>query len=219
MKITSNIFQVGGSEESFPADASIYLIVKGSEAALVDAGTGRGHEQVMENIKMCGVSFDSIRYLFLTHCHYDHTGGADQIRRATGCKIIAHERDAVFLEEGDSRVTAALWYGSKMTPTSVDVKVQGKSMDFETGGIKINFYHTPGHSPGSAVLTAVSDGALVLFGQDVHGPLNDVILSNREDYNKSLQFMLSLQADIICEGHFGVFFGKEKVKRYIESYL
>ncbi len=62
-------------------------------------------------------------------------------------------------------------------------------------------YHIPGHSPGSAALTVESEGKLVLFGQDVHGPLNDVLKSNRDDYIHSLEFLLSLDADILCEGH------------------
>jgi hypothetical protein len=59
----------------------------------------------------------------------------------------------------------------------------------------------------------------VLFGQDVHGPLNGTLRSNRGDYVKSLEYMLALEADILCEGHFGVFIGKEKVRDFIESYL
>ena len=219
MKITSHICQVGGSEESHVSDASVFLIVDGREAALVDAGTGRGHNEIISNIERVGVHLGDIKYLFLTHCHYDHTGGANALRIATDCRVIAHELDSVFIENGNSEVTAASWYGATMEPTPVDIKVQHSPADFRVGSIELKFYHTPGHSPGSAVLTAFSDGRLVLFGQDVHGPLNDVILSNRGDYLQSLEFMLSLEADIICEGHFGVYFGKENVRRYIESFL
>jgi len=31
--------------------------------------------------------------------------------------------------------------------------------------------------------------------------------------------MLSLDADILCEGHFGVYVGREKVRDFIESFL
>lgn len=40
-----------------------------------------------------------------------------------------------------------------------------------------------------------------------------------EDYRKSLEFMLGLGADILCEGHFGVFKGKEKVAEFIRSFM
>lgn len=219
MKITSNIFQVGGQEESHLSDASIYLIVDGSETALVDSGTGLGHNEVIENIRNLGIDLGMIKYLFLTHCHYDHTGGASKIRKATGCQIIAHELDAFYLENGDADVTAASWYGAFMEKTPVDIKVTGKEDEFRVGSLAIKFYHVPGHSPGSSVLTAMSDGKLVLFGQDIHGPLNDSLLSNRKDYIKSLEFLLSLEADILCEGHFGVYYGRDAVSDFIGSYL
>jgi hypothetical protein len=31
--------------------------------------------------------------------------------------------------------------------------------------------------------------------------------------------LLDLEADILCEGHFGIFQPKEKVRKYIERYL
>ncbi len=219
MKITSNIYLVGGSNKSDPSDAAIYLIRSGTEAALVDAGTGGGTDQVLKNIQGTGTEPRGVKYLFLTHCHYDHTGGAAAMKRATGCKVVAHELDAAYLETGDSEVTAASWYGTWMEPLKVDIKVASGEQYFTVGELEVAFYHAPGHSPGSAVLTTVSDGKLVLFGQDVHGPLNDSLRSVRGDYERSLEFMLSLEADILCEGHFGVYVGREKVRDFIESFL
>jgi hypothetical protein len=31
--------------------------------------------------------------------------------------------------------------------------------------------------------------------------------------------LLALQADILCEGHFGIFRPREKVEQYIQGYL
>jgi glyoxylase-like metal-dependent hydrolase (beta-lactamase superfamily II) len=106
-----------------------------------------------------------------------------------------------------------------MEPTRVDIKINGATADFKIGMLDVRAHHAPGHSPGSMILTLVSDDMLVLFGQDVHGPLNDALRSVRSDYERSLEFMLSLNADILCEGHFGVFRGKEKVRDFIESFL
>ncbi|HRZ29088.1 MAG TPA: MBL fold metallo-hydrolase [Spirochaetota bacterium] len=219
MKITSDIFEVGGPSLSHPSDAAVYMILSEGETALIDAGTGGATQRILKNMKMCGAQPEKTRQLFLTHCHYDHTGGAAEIREHTGCRIIAHELDARYLEAGDSEVTAASWYGSFMQPLSVDVKVSEKKRTFTVGGLQIDFVHTPGHSPGSSALTVRSDGLLVLFGQDVHGPLNDSLLSNRNDYIRSLEFLISLEADILCEGHFGVYHGKDEVRDFIESFL
>jgi glyoxylase-like metal-dependent hydrolase (beta-lactamase superfamily II) len=63
------------------------------------------------------------------------------------------------------------------------------------------------------------DSTRVLFGQDVHGPLDPSFLSNRDDYIRSLNFMLDLNADILCEGHYGIYRGKDRIEKFIRSYL
>ena len=83
----------------------------------------------------------------------------------------------------------------------------------------ITAYHCPGHSPGSLVFAVEIEGKRILFGQDVHGPLDSSLLSNTQEYRSSLTFLLDLNADILCEGHFGVYQGKDEVERFIRSYL
>lgn len=219
IEITSEVFQVGGSELSHGSDAAVYLIRGDGEAALVDAGTGRGHDRIVRAIQSVGVPLEGVRRLFITHCHYDHTGGAVRMKETTGCEIVAHELDACFLESGDSLTTAASWYGTSMEPLEIDIKMEGRRAEFTVGNIEVVMHHTPGHSPGSTVLTLVSGGMKVLFGQDVHGPLNEVLRSDRADYVASLEYLLGLEADILCEGHFGVFTGRDKVRDFIESFL
>lgn len=220
MKITSNIFLIGGSMDSHPSDASVYLIKDSSRSALVDAGTGGSTDVIIENMKECGVDPSSVAYIFITHCHYDHTGGINSLRNATGARVVTHEGDAGFIQSGDMEVTGASWYNGSFGPTPVDIVVTDEKTDFQLDTVTVTMYHTPGHSPGSSVFTVMSDGKLVLFGQDVHGPINETIFrSNREEYVKSLERMMDLNADILCEGHFGVFHGKDKVRDFIESYL
>ncbi len=98
--ITNEIFQIGGGELSDAEDAAIYLIHFEGEAAIVDAGCGGATDRVLENVRSCGVTPEQIRYLLLTHCHFDHTGGAKALRDALRCQIVAHEQDAAFLEQG-----------------------------------------------------------------------------------------------------------------------
>jgi hypothetical protein len=40
-----------------------------------------------------------------------------------------------------------------------------------------------------------------------------------KDYLHSLTLLVSLQADILCEGHFGIYRGKDTVENYIRSYM
>jgi glyoxylase-like metal-dependent hydrolase (beta-lactamase superfamily II) len=219
MKILENLWQVGGAEYTTVEDAAVYLVRFGEKAVLIDAGCGNAQEALFENISEVLPPEVEIEYLLLTHCHYDHTGGAEAVRKHSNCRIVVHELDAAYLENGDSTVTAANWYGAQMNPLKIDHKIKDKKETFQVGRGKLTAYHCPGHSPGSVVYLTQIDSNRVLFGQDVHGPLEASFLSNRENYIRSLKFMMGLNADVLCEGHFGIYRGKEKVSRFIQSYL
>ncbi|CAD7847945.1 MAG: hypothetical protein [Olavius algarvensis Delta 4 endosymbiont] len=79
--------------------------------------------------------------------------------------------------------------------------------------------HWPGHSPGSMVLTTRLGAELVLFGQDVHGPIHPSLLSDMADYQVSLQALLDLDADLLLEGHYGIIEGRDAVSEFIRSFM
>jgi len=219
MKITSEIFQIGGGGYTSPEDAAVYLINFGGHAAMVDAGCGRAQDKLLSNIRSCNIKPEQIEYLLITHCHFDHTGGVKALKDILPIQIVAHELEAPFLEQGDNTVTAAQWYGAAIQPFGIERKLSGLREKIDLGGRQIEAIHTPGHSPGSVVYLTESDGHKVLFGQDVHGPINPIILSDRDDYLRSLELLISLEADILCEGHFGVYKGKTDVRKFIKSFL
>jgi len=200
-------------------DAAIYLVHFDGHAALVDAGCGHSQDTLLENIRSCGVDPGKTEYLLITHCHFDHTGGVSSLKQRLGCRVVAHELDALFLEQGDNQVTAATWYGSSITPFTVDRKLTDPEEEILLGGRVITAIHMPGHSPGSVVYQTESEGLQILFAQDVHGPLDPMLLSDRNDYVQSLERLIALEADILCEGHYGVYKGKQRVKEFIASFL
>lgn len=219
MKITGEIWQVGGAGYTSPEDAAVYLLCANGRAAIVDAGCGGHGERLAANIQACGIQSSQVDYLLITHCHFDHTGGAADLRVRFGCAVVAHELDAAALENANSTLTAAHWYGTTMTPLPVDVKLAGDRSRITLGGRQVEAIHTPGHTPGSVVYLVESEGRRVLFGQDVHGPLHEDFSSDETAYRQSLSLMAGLGADILCEGHFGVFRGADDVRAFIESFV
>jgi glyoxylase-like metal-dependent hydrolase (beta-lactamase superfamily II) len=219
VKVTDEIYQVGGGPLSEPEDAAVYLINFDGHAALVDAGCGFSNDRLLINIRACGVKPEQLELLLITHCHFDHTGGAASLRDLLHCRTVAHQLDAEFLEAGDNVVTAADWYDSTIKPFIVDWKITGPRETIHLGENAIEAIHIPGHTPGSVVYLTESQGLKVLFGQDVHGPLAASFHSNREDYQQSIKLLLTFEADILCEGHYGVYRGKREVKDFIKQFL
>ncbi len=219
-KICENVWLVGSSDLTDPGDCMVYLVKAGGQAVLIDAGTGRGTDALLANVQSAGIEPKSLSAVVLTHCHVDHIGGTNEIRERTGAKVYAHEKDAQAIEEAIPRFTVERYYGMKLGPIPVDVRVSGKSGQFDFAPDELSWLHTPGHTPGSmAVIYKSPEGRKVLFGQDIHGPFEPGYDSNMDDWRESMKKLLALEADILCEGHFGVFEPAVEVRRFIENHL
>jgi glyoxylase-like metal-dependent hydrolase (beta-lactamase superfamily II) len=133
--------------------------------------------------------------------------------------VVVHELDADAVESGDPRLTAASWYGTRLPRVRVDQRLRGEHEVLSVGGTELHCVHTPGHTPGSIGIYLDRGGKRVLFGQDIHGPFSAEFDSDISAWRESMEKLIGLQADILCEGHFGIFSGKKRVEAYIRGYL
>jgi len=218
-KIHENICQIGGADITSPEDCSIYLVDGGEESAIIDCGTRGDAGVLLENAEAVGVSRASIKYLILTHGHIDHIGRAYSLKEKLGLDIVAHQLDLPAIEEGHARLTSAYYYGVEYSPVKVDVVLCQPVEKFKLGKLQLVCVHTPGHTPGSISVYVDVGGKRVLFGQDIHGPFDPSWGADLDEWRKSMHTLLELEADILCEGHFGVFQPGINVRRYIERYL
>ncbi len=216
-EILRDIFIIGGPDITDGRDGCVYLMHL-DELVLIDTGAGWSVEKLIDNIRKLGFDPKHLSRILLTHCHIDHIGGAPEIKRRFGSKIYIHRLDAPPLETGDPILTAAHWYQTTFPPTFVDITFNSSEEVLTIGGQKIVCIHTPGHTPGSISIYLDRDGKRVLFAQDLHGPLFEEFGSNLEDWARSTKKLLDLDADLLCEGHFGIYKTKKEVKNYILSY-
>ncbi len=214
--ITENIYQLAGSGLSLPEDGAVYLVKGTDGGCLIDAGAGRTAAKIAAQV---GELCKGPMYLVATHCHIDHGGGLAALRRLLGGKVVAHRLDREAIENGEATRTAAGYYGMTFPPCPVDMVMNGEEMTLELGGLTLHLLHTPGHTPGSICAWTDCGGQRILFGQDLHGPLHHDWGSDEPAWRSSLQKLLALGADILCEGHFGIFRGRRQVEQYIRSYL
>ena len=217
--VTDGVYLVGSSDLTDRRDCSVYLVDAG-ELILIDSGAGVATAKIVTNIELLGLDPGQLSTLILTHCHIDHVGGAVYFKERFGVKIVMHLLDAVAVEQADLVRTGASWYNLRLAPLSVDVKLSQaeEALSFRDG-TKLVSVHTPGHTPGSVAIYRDHAGERVLFGQDIHGPFLPEFGADLAAWRRSMNMLLSLEADILCEGHFGVYRTKPRVTEYIESYL
>lgn len=219
LTITPEVFQIGGPGFTDAEDAAIYLVAIGDHAALIDSGCGGSVDRLLANATACGVRLADLENLLLTHCHFDHTGGAAELQARLALRVVMHALEAPYVEAADPVVTAAAWYGATLQPFRPDRILADTTEEIWIGDRRIQAIHVPGHSPGSVVYLLESDDQKILFGQDVHGPLHPSLKSDPVAYRHSLQRLIDIGADVLCEGHFGIIEGADRVKRFIGQYL
>lgn len=215
-RVWKDVYQVGGADISHPYDCSVYLVDAG-DLILIDSGAGKSFDHLVANIKSLGFDPGRLKAVLVTHAHIDHIGSLYRFRETYGARVVAHEMDTGNIEKGEG--VGADSYGITYRSCTVDIKLKGDKASLKFGACEFKVIHIPGHTPGSIAIYADMDNKRVLFGQDIHGPYQPEWGADPQKAKESLQKLIDLKADILCEGHFGVYEPASAVERYIRRYL
>lgn len=215
-QVWDEIYVIGGPDISGPDDCSVYLI-GGSQPVMIDTGAGNRFNRLVANIKSIGVDPGDIASIIITHAHIDHIGAISKFQGEFSIKLFAHALDCDAIETGKG--TGAEFYGVPYHTCKVDVKLSKPEDHMLFSGRELHVVHIPGHTPGSIAVYVDVAGKRVLFGQDIHGPYLPEWGADRTQARASLKTLLELKADILCEGHFGIYEPSAAVRDYIQGYL
>ena len=140
-----------------PGLAAIHLIVEGSKGALVDTGTSSSAAELVELLKIRNLDPADISYVFVTHIHLDHAGGAGELmHHLPNAKLVVHPRGARHMADPSKLVASAMsvygevefkrMYGMirPVEATRIMEAPDGFSLDFN--GRPLLFLDTPGHA-------------------------------------------------------------------------
>jgi hydroxyacylglutathione hydrolase len=138
-----------------------------------------------------------LKTIILTHCHYDHTGGAGDVAAAFGANIAIHEDDAPLL--GNANASASSMFGVKAPSIVPDILLKGGERFGE-----LEVIHTPGHTPGGICL--YSARSKVLFSgdtvfQDGSFGRTDLYGGSTQQLIKSIEKLSNLEVSIMYPGH------------------
>lgn len=125
-----------------PLMANCYIVkAESGEAFVVDPGSFNG--RLKKSLDEEGIT--ELKYILLTHGHYDHIMGAEKLRENYGGKICVHENDAPCLS--DPEKSRVLFRNFLMPPFEQDIALRDKAtLPFGEGEIEV--LHTPGHTVG-----------------------------------------------------------------------
>ena len=215
-KIQDRIYRVTGPDMTDRRDSFSYLLDLG-EPVLIDCGLGFGFRQTLQNIEEAGFDPAAVKNLILTHCHVDHVGAAALFRSHLGTKLTMHALDTSIVERGDQMRTAAFCFEIDFARLPIDNRLTEEQQVLAFGDFELVCLHTPGHTPGSISLYIDMDGTRTVFVQDIGAPLLTDFECDPAAWKKSMKKLLALDADVVCDGHSGVYSTKRNVKRYFQA--
>lgn len=135
-----------------PIENNNYLLIDedSKEAVLIDCT--EKSEAIDATLKEYGAS---LKYILLTHGHFDHILGVNDFKNKYGAKVIAHISDKELIEQIED--FAYKFDLPKCDKQEIDEYIEdGQEIDF--AGQKIKTIHTPGHTQG---------GVCYLIGNDL----------------------------------------------------
>ncbi|HKX76527.1 MAG TPA: MBL fold metallo-hydrolase [Acidimicrobiia bacterium] len=164
---------------------SAYLVVRGSEAAVVDTGVAGSEGDIEAGLGELGLSWDAVGHVVLTHHHPDHVGSVSPVMEAAAAST-------GYIGEAD--------LDNVSSPRELVPLVDGE----EVFGLTV--IHTPGHTEGHISLLDPAAGVLVagdaINGADggVTGP-NPQFSSDHDQALASMAKLATFQFETIYFGH------------------
>jgi glyoxylase-like metal-dependent hydrolase (beta-lactamase superfamily II) len=158
-------------------DAS-HVVVEGARAAIVDTGPNTAVPLILAALAELGVERDAVDYLFLTHVHLDHAGGAGELMRALpNATAVIHPRGAPHMVDPARLIagTRAVYgdelysklYGEILPIARERIVIAQDGQRFELAGRVFECVHTPGHALHHQAI--IDHGAVSIFTGDTFG--------------------------------------------------
>src|SRR6188508_3207251 len=140
-----------------PGLAASHLVVDDGHAAFVDTGAAPAHPRLMQALTELGLAPDQVDYVFLTHVHLDHAGGAGQLMRALPrARAVLHPRGAPHMVDPAKLIAGTVAvYGDTMyrelygeiVPVAAERVILANDGDRITLGLRtFELLDTPGHA-------------------------------------------------------------------------
>jgi glyoxylase-like metal-dependent hydrolase (beta-lactamase superfamily II) len=145
------------TEYARPLQDASHLIVEGGRAAFVDTGTNDSVPLLIDALWQYDLDVADIDFVFLTHIHLDHAGGAGLLMQALpSARCVVHPRGALHMADPAKLIagTEAVYGVEKTREMYGDIQpidqerlvVAGDGQWFDLNGRKMQSLYTEGHA-------------------------------------------------------------------------
>jgi glyoxylase-like metal-dependent hydrolase (beta-lactamase superfamily II) len=146
-----------------PIQDASHLIIQEGRGAFVDTGTNDSVPLLLDALGQKGLDAVDVDYVFLTHIHLDHAGGAGLLmQRLPGARCVVHPRGAPHMIDPERLIAGTIgvygeertreMYGDIVPIDESRVVVAEDEEWFGFGGRRVQALHTEGHARHHYVL-------------------------------------------------------------------
>ena len=214
--IAEDLYYVGTEQ------LAAYLFVTDSGHVLLDAPLQQNVARVLASIRTLGFSPEDIRYLIVSHGHFDHAGGLKSMQEVTGARIVVSSADAELLVEGGR---GDFFFGDTLAYPHVRAQrfIEDRGV-LRLGSLELTANLTPGHTRGCTSWSAqvvvagkprrmvVVCSLSVLDGYQLAGEAAGYP-GIGADFCKSVETLRSLDAEVFLASHPSFFSMRRKASK------
>jgi Zn-dependent hydrolases, including glyoxylases len=220
-KIAGNLYYVGSK------GLANYLITTSQGHILINSDLEENVPLIRSSVEKLGFKFNDLKFLLISHAHWDHNAASDTIKKLTGAKYLVMDADVPVVESGGR---TDFQYGnvasSLYTATKVDrVLHDGEAVSL--GDAVLVAHLTPGHTKGCTTWTLKVKEAgktydVVIVGSPNVNPGYRLVNNTAypliaADYEKMFRVLKSLHCDIFLGAHGSYFDLETKYTRLKEG--
>ncbi|MFN8389748.1 MAG: MBL fold metallo-hydrolase [Bdellovibrionota bacterium] len=228
--LTENVYQLTTA-------LSTHFLVGGECAALIDTGASATHERLVQELQKYLGDSSELKYIFLTHAHFDHVGGIPFLRKyAPHVQVVAAPLTAQILADPESSKT--FYEKNKRVAEAMNVPME---MSFEEwrellkvdrilgdgdvidlgADVDVKLIGCPGHTEDIVAYYIRSDSALAaaeaIGSYEGRDKLTPCFPWSYHNYVISLDRLAGLEVKVLGLPHAGALTGELPAKYLVEA--
>ncbi len=198
-----------------PIHTNCYIVFdeKTKDAVIIDPGEKADY--LLELMAEKGLN---LKYILLTHGHFDHIIAVHRIQEKSGAKLVIHKKEVFQLDEKVVNEHSGRYIRGEYKSGSIDIYAKdGTEVTF--GNLTATYIHTPGHTIGSCVIKigdSLFTGDTLFAGECGRC---DLYSGNFDQMLVSLKKLYDLEGDYrVFPGHeqFSTLNEERKYNRYMQ---